>query len=288
MGVESILIVGARSYVGAGIHRFLETSGFHVVAATSSNCNLLDRQSIRAFSDQLPRARYDVLFVASVTKPAGDSFDGFRGNVTMLQQWVEGMDWSLVRSLIYISSVDIYGTPVTLPITEHTTTTPDNWYGLAKRDCEWILGRHADMVPVTILRIPGIYGPGPGDRSVVKRLVDSAISGCLTIFGDGSTRRDYVFLPDLARLVSALLARPAACTLNVASGDNHSILEVVETIQAMVLSAFDVVHTSPEHPLFDLVFDTTLFESHLPNFSFTPLNIGIQTYLPHPGTKHIA
>ena len=162
------------------------------------------------------------------------------------------MAWNLVssacdanvESLIYFSSVDAYGRSLELPMSETTSLDPDTWYGLSKSTSEWIVREElGSKFPACLLRIPGIFGRSPKDRSVIGRLIASIRKeGKVYIHGDGKLLRDYVFAPDLCEVVERLITHKASGTFNVATGTSVSLLQILEDIREALGIDFQVVH----------------------------------------------
>jgi nucleoside-diphosphate-sugar epimerase len=76
---------------------------------------------------------------------------------TLLENWGEG-------SFVYISSVDVYGYPNWVPVTETHPLQPTSSYGQGKVVCERLLQEAAvlkNRADYTILRPPHIWGPHP-------------------------------------------------------------------------------------------------------------------------------
>ena len=75
-----------------------------------------------------------------------------------------------IRSFISVPS-DVYGRSPELPMSETTSLDPDTWYGLSKSTSEWIVREESNAnCPTCILRLPGIFGRSPKDRSVIGRI----------------------------------------------------------------------------------------------------------------------
>jgi len=92
-------------------------------------------------------------------------------------------------------------------------------------------------VPVTALRYHNVYGPRmPRDTPYagVASIFRSALEGGRVprVFEDGGQRRDFVHVRDVARAnLRALLApEPVPGAFNVASGTQHTVLEMAEAI----------------------------------------------------------
>jgi dTDP-L-rhamnose 4-epimerase len=124
------------------------------------------------------------------------------------------------------------------PVPEDAPADPRNVYAATKLHQEHLVqsyGReHAS--PVTILRYHNVYGPRmPRDTPYagVASIFRSALAGGLAprVFEDGSQRRDFVHVHDVARVNCLALERAESeCVLNIASGTPHTVLEMAQAL----------------------------------------------------------
>jgi UDP-glucose 4-epimerase len=86
-----------------------------------------------------------------------------------------------------------------------------------------------------ILRCANVYGPGEptaGSQGLIG-VTRAALRAHrpVVVYGDGSARRDFVHVDDVAGAVVALAARPDGIrVLNVGSGRSESVLDVIEAV----------------------------------------------------------
>ena len=278
-----LIVVGRNSYIGGHLLEHAKRACLeNVIGLASADCNFLDAKAVGHFFQSLKPSEYTVVFLAVVNKQVRNSFDSFVENVTMVQNLAAGCRFANVTSLIYCSSVDVYGNRPVVPITERSPIAPDTWYGLAKYVGEWMLLSAGEMdCPVTALRIPGIYGRGKNDPSVIGRMVaDVRRTGKIRVHGEGVFRRDYVFNGDIARLVLSLGDVKYHGVLNVATGEGRPVLDVARAVGQALGRKFQIVHEPADASRdFDLVFDNSRLRSVFPDFCFTDLRSGVRSYL---------
>jgi UDP-glucose 4-epimerase len=279
---RNVLIVGKNSYVGEFLCHHVASQGARLTAVGSSDCNFLEADSVQHLFQTLGGEPLTVLFLAVVNKDVRNSYFALLDNVKMAWNLVSGARDANVESLTYFSSVDVYGRSPKLPMTEATSLDPDTWYGLSKSTCEWIVREELrSKCPTCILRIPGIFGPSHNDRSVIGRFVSSIRQeGKVNLHGDGEVLRDFVFAPDLCRVIERLISRKASGTYNVATGTSHSLRQILEKIHQTLEIDFEIVHlpANPERN-FDMCFDVTKLSAALGEFEFSPLDAAIRHYL---------
>ena len=178
-------------------------------------------------------------------------------NLCGSRQLLEAMQGHGCRSLVFSSSCTVYGLPEQTPISESAAIQPINPYGHSKAAVEQLL---ADLVAsepgwrIARLRYFNPVGAHPSGRigedprGIPNNLfpfVSQVAVGrrdCLQVFGgdwptpDGSGVRDYIHVMDLAEghraALDVLLAEPPQLlSLNLGSGQGHSVLEVVRAFE---------------------------------------------------------
>lgn len=138
----------------------------------------------------------------SVDQPALDASINLVGFANILAAVAAGR----VRRVVFASSGGVvYGDPSVLPTPEPTANLPISPYGVSKLAGEHymrVLGSLHGFEGVA-LRYSNVYGPRQDPASeagvvsiFVSRLLDDRP---LTIFGDGTQTRDYVYVGDVAR-----------------------------------------------------------------------------------------
>ncbi|MDP9264748.1 MAG: NAD-dependent epimerase/dehydratase family protein [Chloroflexota bacterium] len=143
-----------------------------------------------------------------------------------------------VSRVVVASSAVVYGEPRRLPLDEDHVLNGTQVYGAAKVANEQMSRAFAHLhgVPTVTLRYFNIYGPRMDIRSrfveVMVRWLDLIDAGKpLTLYGDGSSSADFVYVGDVAR--ANLLACEAAVTdavVNVCSGVETRMRDLAELL----------------------------------------------------------
>ena len=145
-----------------------------------------------------------------------------------------------VSSFTFLSSGGtVYGQPMTVPITEDHPTFPLNSYGMTKLFTEQylrMLCRGTEM-GFNILRVANPYGPGQtgaGGQGLIGTILQKfRQEQPLTIFGNGLSERDYLYIDDTVEaIIRALEQKPLNDVVNIGSGEGRSILAVLEAVEA--------------------------------------------------------
>jgi UDP-glucose 4-epimerase len=142
------------------------------------------------------------------------------------------------RRVVYASSAAVYGTPERLPVPETHPTRPLSDYGSSKLAFEHYLYAYQarGLIEYAALRFANVYGPrqrSDGEGGVVAIFSDRMLaSKPVTIFGDGSKTRDYIYVGDVVDAVVRAASGPAGVIANLGWGREVSDLELFREIAA--------------------------------------------------------
>jgi len=142
------------------------------------------------------------------------------------------------RRIVYASSAAVYGDPERLPVSEADPTRPISEYGASKLAFEHYLSAHAarGLIEHAVLRYANVYGPGQradGEAGVVAIFARQMLAGePVTIFGDGTKTRDYVYVSDVVEATIRAAAGPSGVVANIAWGREISDLELFRAVAA--------------------------------------------------------
>jgi UDP-glucose 4-epimerase len=175
-----------------------------------------------------------VSVVHSVQNPLVDMQVNYGGTLHVL----EYARATGVKKVVFASSAAVYGDATAMPIGEDAPTRPVSPYGIDKLASEHALDYYAAVhgVATTALRFFNVYGPRQDPASpysgVISIFTDRARAGRpITIFGDGSQTRDFVYVGDVVRAITAALGDGAnRVVANVGTGGEITVLELARSI----------------------------------------------------------
>jgi UDP-glucose 4-epimerase len=142
------------------------------------------------------------------------------------------------RRVVYASSAAVYGPPERLPVPETHPTRPISDYGSSKLALEHYLNAYQarGLIEYAALRFANVYGPrqrSDGEGGVVAIFTDRMLAGKpVTIFGDGSKTRDYIYVGDVVDAVIRAASGRAGVIANLGWGREVSDLELFREIAA--------------------------------------------------------
>jgi UDP-glucose 4-epimerase len=187
-----------------------------------------------------------VSVVHSVANPLADMAVNYGGTLHVL----EYARATGVKKVVFASSAAIYGDVTELPVAEDAPARPVSPYGIDKLASELALDYYASVhgVPTTALRFFNVYGPRQDPSSpysgVISIFADRARAGRpLTIFGDGGQTRDFVYVGDVVRAITAALGDGGSRVVaNVGTGREISVLELARTMVELCGGASPIEH----------------------------------------------
>ena len=236
---QAIHVLGGHGFIGSHLAQALAHKG-HIVTSG----NRPEHGSAPRHPDFFLRVLSDhdwLVHAASCSTPGSTAVNPMaevEGNLRPLATLVEAMQSRPRSRLVYLSSAGTtYADAPTGRPAEADPQSPRSYHGAAKIAAEQFLRvlASASQCQVVVIRPTNIYGPGQFPRPGFG-LVSTALARCLdgsplSVFGDGTSKRDYLFIDDFVALVMSILATPYQTgfeVFNAAHGQGHTLLEVLE------------------------------------------------------------
>ncbi|HEY7076626.1 MAG TPA: GDP-mannose 4,6-dehydratase [Solirubrobacteraceae bacterium] len=165
----------------------------------------------------------------SVEDPSTDAHVNIGGTAAVLEA---ARDTGGPRVLL-ASTAGVYGEPAMLPVPEDAPLAPLSPYGAGKAAAESYLElfRRLHGLSTLTLRLSNVYGPRQdphGEAGVIAIFCGAAAEGApeVTIFGDGSQTRDYIYVGDVVAAFVAAGRSGLDGVLNVATGTETPLTDV--------------------------------------------------------------
>lgn len=157
-------------------------------------------------------------------------------NVTGTESMLEACALNRIGHFVFSSTSAVYGDPPSNPVDENTPTACKTTYGISKLAAEELVKGYCQRFPdmkYTICRMFNAYGEYQSDNLVVPRFVKQVLENLPpTIFGNGSQRRCYTHVEDLADALMAVVSNKKANnrTFNLGNGARSYSVKEVATI----------------------------------------------------------
>ncbi len=156
-----------------------------------------------------------------------------------------------VGRVVQTSTSEVYGTALTLPITEQHPLQGQSPYSASKIGADMMAEAYVRSfeMPVVILRPFNTYGPRQSERAVIPTLIRQFLDpACRALkIGDTTTTRDFTFVTDTAAAFLAAgdgrlaeFGRP----YNAGSGKMISVGDLIEVLSDIIGEAKPVTRES--------------------------------------------
>ena len=289
-----VLLVGGNGFIGSNLILKLLEDGHKVKVYDRSDSRYLGRMAGVEYvqgelgNTGLMRSSLQdinlVYHLASTTIPETSNEDPAFDVVSNVADTIHMLDECVaagVKRVVFISSGGaVYGIPQSTPISEDHSTEPICSYGITKLAIEKYLALFKRLygLDYLVLRLSNPFGPyqnpqaKQGAVSVFMYKVLNKLP--ITIWGDGSVVRDYIYIEDAVEALLVALKKEGKerHIYNISSGRGMSLKEVMAHIEKITGIEARVEYT-PARPL-DVpvnILDNSLAKEYLgwqPKFSF--------------------
>jgi dTDP-glucose 4,6-dehydratase len=164
-----------------------------------------------------------------------------RGTLNVLQA---ARDWD-VSHVLHTSTSEVYGTPLSVPITEEHMLQGQSPYSASKIGADQLAlsFERSFGTPVTIVRPFNTYGPRQSARAVIPTIITQIMAGQRVVkLGSIHPTRDFNFVTDtVAGFVAALGTRAGIGeVINIGSGFEISIGDVAQLIAQLMDAKIEI------------------------------------------------
>jgi len=258
----AIYVAGHNGLVGSAIIKKLKSEGYdNIITRTHKELDLVDQAAVERFFVE-SKPEYVFLAAAKVGGIGANSTypaDFIYQNIMIGFNTIHAAYKNGVKKLVNLGSSCIYPKMSPQPIKEEYLLSdflePTNEaYAVAKISTIKLCTFYNHQYGTNYLSVmpTNLYGPGDNyDLSgshvlpaLVRKFHEAKISGAdrVTLWGDGSPRREFLYNLDLAQVLVTLmqnnnandLSNPAGDFVNAGCGADLTIRELAETIRSIV------------------------------------------------------
>ncbi len=266
----NVLVLGGNGFIGSHLVDELLISGHSVrvfdqfperYRAPLSNVDYRIGKFCDAFSMAEALHGVDVVYhLISTTVPSTSNLDpvaDISDNLITTVVLLDQMNKIGIKRIVFLSSGGtVYGIPKTVPIPEEHSLNPICSYGVVKVAIENYLNMYMELYDLqpTVIRPSNPFGPRQGHdgvQGVISTFLSKALRDePLTLWGDGSIVRDFLYISDLTKLAVIAGESDHTGVFNAGYGSGVSILSAVDII-AKLTGVTPVISYQPKRP-FDI------------------------------------
>lgn len=280
--INRVVILGASGFIGGHLRNYCmkQNPQLDVIGFSYPEVDLINPAHVQKLSRFLTRATA-VVMLSCIKPNISDDLSSFRKNVTMVINLCQVLHHRKVARFLYMSSAAVYGEDVhNTNISETTPVLPRSYYGLAKYISEKLLWKtfsDQHRKGLVIFRPPVIYGPGEGAISYNPAgfLHTVQTGNTITLWGDGSEKREFIYIDDIIELIHYFIFHPFDGVINIASGTSYSFQEIITIISKFLGKKITIQKKKRSKEKVDHVFNNQLLKKLVPNLRFTTVTEGL-------------
>lgn len=251
---KKIWITGHRGMLGSALTRSLSNEGAELLLASSQELDLRNKGEV---IDWVNKNRPELVFhagakVGGIHANATLGADFLYDNLMIQTNVIDAAHKSGVRKLLFVASNCTYPTKAVQPISEDALLTGPleeniRSYAIAKIAGIEMCRAYRKQYGCDFISVipPNIYGPGDNYHpqhghvvaGILRRAHEAKIAGQhdLVVWGDGTARREILYVDDLANAMKCLMAAEVTDDLfNVGCSHDLSIAELATLIAEAV------------------------------------------------------
>jgi UDP-glucose 4-epimerase len=276
---KRVLVTGGAGFIGSHVSELFLERGWSVEIiddlTTGKRENLPGATALHVLDIRSPDAArvvregsFDIVvhLVAqidvrkSVADPVHDASVNILGTLNVVEAFRASVAGRASRLIFASTGGALYGDFTTPPNVETFPKDPESPYAISKLSVEHYLAYYGRVhgLDAVSLRFGNVYGPRQdphGEAGVVAIFCGRILDGRpLTVYGDGSQTRDYVYVGDVAQAVLLAATKPIppsdrldARGFNIGTGVGTTVNEIAHTLRRVAETSVPIEY-APARP----------------------------------------
>lgn len=164
----------------------------------------------------------------------------------------------LGRPMVFVSTDEVYGSNEGDPFAEDDPIRPRNPYAASKAGADLLCRSYVATygMPVTTIRGTNAFGPRQHPEKAIPTFAMAALQGRpLPVYGDGSNRREWLYVRDFVRAIEAVMDQgEPGTTYNIGGGFELTNLELARRICAFLEADESLIALVDDRPGHDVAY----------------------------------
>ncbi len=268
---ENVLITGAAGFIGSNLADDLLEKGFSVMGIDNfdsfysreikeSNISIALKHGSfsfregdirdpdfldRCFSEFRPGIIIHLAAKAGVRPSIKDPASYYDVNVNGTLNLLEAMRNNKIRRMLFASSSSVYGNNRKIPFAESDNVDfPVSPYAASKKAGELLCHtyHHLFNMDIFCLRFFTVYGPRQRCDLAINKFTRALLNGePITLFGDGSSSRDYTHISDIVQGIERAMENLKGFNVfNLGESNAISLSELVSLLERSIGKKADI------------------------------------------------
>ena len=264
--MHKILLTGAAGFIGSHVVEHLLSKGYQVFGIDNFDdfySRTIKEQNISAclgnssftfiegnvgdVASLFPDTNFDLVIhlaaKAGVRPSIAQPEQYIDANLSQTMALLQWMKANGMRKLVFASSSSVYGNNVKVPFAESDSVDhPISPYAFTKKAGELLTHtfHHLANMDVINLRFFTVYGERQRPDLAIHKFAKAMLNGqAITLFGNGSTSRDYTYVGDIVQgIISSiefvLSHEQVYETINLGSKNPIQLIDLVHTLEEII------------------------------------------------------
>lgn len=251
---KRFLITGGEGFIGRNLRSLLESIGHEVKTLDITGdpdyrISITDTEKVM----NIDKGFDGIFHLAAVTSPPqfeDDPISGFQVNAVGTLNVLEMARRNDINRIVLASSSAAYGDSMSVSIEVKVPDRYSNLYPVTKIIDEYLARYYSirNELECVSLRYFNTYGYGENSKGIysspISKFMDAAIRDePITVYGDGTQRRDFIFIDDNVRCTwLAFLNGKTGESYNVGTGISTDYNTIAGMVKQITGSTSEIVH----------------------------------------------
>jgi len=250
-----VLITGCSGFIGKSTIKFFNKKKYELFGIGSTFNNEIKKNNfLKKTSKQsniinfLKIHKFNIIIFSHGSIDHKSKFEVlYKDHFLFTKLIIDNLDKKYLKKIIFLSSGDEYGKPLSLPIIESAPCCPETNYGLVKNlSSNYILKSYSSIkdkhISIFILRLFLIYGENQKVPRLIPLLKDSVKKNKLLIINSKNSKKNFTHICDLLNYFEKIIKykKKFKGIINFGSNNNLRIIDIIKLIEKKYMCKLNI------------------------------------------------